>query len=99
MLKRIVAGLVVALALTAAGGPAAYAGACLNDSQARQAFANHQAQPLAAFLAVIAQATSGGSAASARLCDGGGGLVWIVVVLTGGGQRTITVDALSGRIQ
>lgn len=99
MLKRTVAGLFMAAALAVAGSPDAYAGGCLSDSQARQAFAAHQAMPLAAFLGAIAQATGGGSAAGARLCDGGGGLVWIVVVLTGGGQKTITVDALSGAIR
>ena len=95
MLKRIVAGLVLAAALAAAG-PAAHAAGCLSDTQARQAVASGQARSLASFLGGIAVATGGGQAAGARLCDGGGHLVWIVVVLTGSGQKTVTVDALSG---
>jgi hypothetical protein len=99
MLRRIVAGLIVAAVLTAAGGPAAEAAGCLNDGQARQAVASGQALSLSAFLGAIAAATGGGQPAGARLCDGGGRLVWIVVVLTGGGQQTITIDAISGAMR
>ena len=98
-MKRIVAGLVIALALTAAGSPTARAAGCLSDAQARQAFAARQALPLSAFLGKIAQATGGGRAAGAQLCDGGGHLVWIVQVLTGNGQqRTVYCDALTGAV-
>ncbi len=99
MLKRFVAGLVLAAALAVAGGTSADAGGCLSDAQARQAVASGQARSLASFLGAIAAATGGGRAAGARLCDGGGHLVWVVVVLTGSGQRTITVDAMSGAIR
>ncbi len=98
MLKRIVAGLVIAAGLMAAGNPAAHAAGCLSDAQARQAFASGQARPLAAFMAAIIAAVGGGNAAGAELCQVGGRLVWRVVWLSGGGQRTITVDAVSGAI-
>ncbi len=97
MLKRIVAGLVVAAALVAAGSPAA--AACLSDAQMRQAFASGQARPLAGFIAAIIAAVGGGNAAGAQLCQVGGRLVWRVVWLSGGGQRTITIDAVSGAIR
>jgi uncharacterized membrane protein YkoI len=98
MLKRIVAGLIVAAMVVAAGSPAAYAQGCLSDAQARQAFASGQARPLAAFMAAIIAAVGGGNAAGAQLCQVGGRLVWRVVWLSGSGQRTITVDAVSGAI-
>ncbi len=99
MLRRIVAGPAVAAALLAAAGPAAGAPGCLDDAQARQAFASHQALPLAAFLAAIAAAVGGGNPADAQLCRAGGHLVWRVVWLSGGGQKTINVDALTGAIR
>ena len=98
MSSRIVAGLLVAAALAVAGSPVAHAGGCLSDSQARQAVASGQALSLASFLGALAVKTGGGQPAGARLCDGGGRLVWIVVVLTGGGQQTVTIDALTGAI-
>ena len=99
MLKRIVAVLVLAVALTAAGSPAARAGACLNDSQARQAVATGQALSLSTFYNAIDAKTGGGRPAVAQLCDAGGHFVWVVQVLTASGQqRRITVDALSGAI-
>ena len=98
MSRRIVAGLVVAAAIAAGASPAAEAAGCLSDAQARQAFANHQAQPLATFIAAITAAVGGGNAIDAQLCQVGGHLVWKVVWLTGGGQKTITIDAVSGAI-
>jgi hypothetical protein len=99
MLKRIVAGLLVAAALTLAGSPAAQAAGCLSDGQTRQAVANGQALSLNTFLGAILAAVGGGQPAGARLCDGGGRLVWMVQVLTGGGQQqTVYCDALSGAI-
>jgi uncharacterized membrane protein YkoI len=97
MLKRIVAGLVLAAALAAAS-PAAHAAGCLSDAQARQAFTSGQARPLAAFIAAIAATVGGGNPANAQLCQIGGRLVWRVVWLSGGGQRTIFIDAVSGAI-
>ena len=97
MLKRIVAGLVLAAALAAAS-PAANAAGCLSEAQARQAFASGQARPLAGFIAAIAAAIGGGNPADAQLCQVGGRLVWKVVWLSGGGQRTILIDAVSGAI-
>ena len=98
MLKRIVAGLVIAVALMVAGSPAASAAGCLSDAQARQAFASGQARPLAGFIAAIAATVGGGNPANAQLCQVGGRLVWRVVWLSGGGQRTIIIDAVSGAI-
>lgn len=97
MLRRSAAGLIMAVAILAAGSPA-QAGGCLSDAQARQAVANGEARSLSTFYGAIV-ATTGGRPAGARLCDGGGHYVWIVVVLTHNGQKTVTVDALSGAIQ
>ncbi len=99
MLKRLVAGLAIVAVLVAAGAPAANAQSCLSEAQRRAAITNHQAQPLARFLGAIAAVVgTTGTPTAGQLCDDGGRLVWVVFILVGSGQKTVTVDALSGQV-
>ena len=76
-----------------------FAQGCLSQQQIRQAISSGRARPFSAFIGSVQQQV-GGQVLNASLCGGGGGLVYRVNAIAANGQVvTVTVDALSGRIQ
>ena len=90
----------IGLALVAAGAPpAALAGGCLSQGEARAAAQSGQILPMSRVIRKIEKAGGGQILPPPQLCIVGGQYVYVVNVLTGNGQVTrLSVDATTGAI-